>query len=584
MTASTVEPPAGATPEGVPAPKDTARRSGRYGWLAWPVLAVLSVLILVPLLAMVYGSFKVGGPFAEGEAFAVSAVADVYTSARYLWTLAGTLGLAIVVAGLAVIVGTGFAWLLARTDVRFRSFFEIVIIAPLFLSPFVGAIAWVTLAAPNSGMLNVNLRHLFGPDLTLVNIMTVPGIIWVLTIYYIPYSYMFVSASLRNMDPSLEDASYINGQGHISTARRITLPIIKPAMSAAFFFIAVLAAGVFSVPGVLGASGAFTPLAVRVYRAVAIFPSDYATGAALGTMLFWFTLAGIYLYRKAIADAHRYVTVSARGYRPRLIRLGRWRRPAMGLFVGYFLLAVALPYTALTLVALSPFAQTDLTRLDLTLANFLDVATSNRVLDATQNTLVLGLGAPTLCVILGLVVAFTVQRSKGRTAAAVDYVATLPIAIPGIVFATGMVWAYILTPVYATLWILLIAYVASYIPHAARLTANGLMQIDKSLEEASTINGARLGRTLRRVTFPLTKPALLSAWVLIFIFTVREINAAIILYSPRSNVLSVLTWDYIESGVVRNAAVVGILQTLLLLTGVFLARFVFRVKLTSTAI
>lgn len=584
----TVESPEQAVSAGVPTAAPQPRRAQRarsFPYIAWPILAALVVLVAVPVLAMFYGAVqdgKVGSP--QGTSFSWRALAEVYLSWTYISTMLGTVGLAIAVAVLSTVIGSAFAWILSRTDVRLRRFFEISVIAPLFLSPFIGAIAWMTLGAPRSGMINVNLRHIFGPDFTLVDIMNVPGMIFVMTMYYIPYGYLLVGATLRNMDPSLEDASYINGHGHLRTAFRVTLPLVRPSMAAAFFFITVLSTGVFSVPGVLGGRDGFVPLAVRIYRATEVFPSDYAVAASIGTMLFFVTVIGVYFYRKSVANAARFVTVSGRGFRPRVIKLGRWRWVVTTILFVNFLVAIVLPYFALIIVSLTPFAQTDFTKIDLSLDNFTSVLTAPKVVEASWNTLVLGVASPTVCVVLGVLIAFITVRSTSRIRGLIDYLATIPLAIPGMVLATGMIWLYIRTPIYGTLWILLIAHVAAYITHASRLTSNGLLQIDKSLEEASIVNGASIGRTLWRITTPLVRPSMLSAWILIFIFSVREINEAIMLYSARSNVLAVVTWDYMQNGQIRQAAVVGILQTLGLIAGVVVARFVFRVKLTNATL
>ncbi|WP_324274222.1 ABC transporter permease [Blastococcus brunescens] len=225
-------------------------------------------------------------------------------------------------------------------------------------------------------MINVNLRWLLGTDATFVDITTFVGVMFVMLLYYIPYAYLLISSALKNMDPSLEEASYMNGRGVIATALKVTLPIMRPSLAAAFFFVAVLATGVFAIPSVLGLDAGFTPLAVQVYRATTVFPSDPPLGAAIGTMIFWFTLAGIYFYRRAIRHGGRFVTVGARGTRPRLIRLGWKKIPVTAGFALYVLLATVLPYTALVLMSLTPFAITDFRDLSLSFDNFVEVATT----------------------------------------------------------------------------------------------------------------------------------------------------------------------------------------------------------------
>jgi iron(III) transport system permease protein len=224
---------------------------------------------------------------------------------------------------------------------------------------------------------------------------------------------------------------------------------------------------------------------------------------------------------------------------------------------------------------------TDLTQLTFSFDNFTAVATAPNVRRAFDNTVKLGLIAPTITVLLGLVCGFVINRLKLPGSRLLEYIGTMPIAIPGIVFASGMVWIYVRTPLYATLTLLAIAYVASYLPHALRLTTNGLLQIDRPLEEASMVSGGSRLRTLAKITLPLTKPAMLASWVMIFIFTVREINMAVLLTTPRTNVLSVLTWGFVQDGSLARATVVGLLQTALMVLGIVAARFILRVKLTS---
>jgi iron(III) transport system permease protein len=206
---------------------------------------------------------------------------------------------------------------------------------------------------------------------------------------------------------------------------------------------------------------------------------------------------------------------------------------------------------------------------------------SAEVAGATVNTLEVGLLTPTLCVALGLVVAFAVRRLRVPGSRAIDYMTMFSIAVPGIVFGTGVFWTYVLTPAYGTVWVLILAFLAAYLPFSYRISDTALLQIDRALEEASSLCGAGHARTLRCITMPLARPALLSAWIMVFIFSVREISAAVLLTSSDNVVLSVLTFNYLDYGDVPKAAIVGLLQTAMLAIGVVAGRFVFRVKLSS---
>ncbi|WP_262268888.1 ABC transporter permease [Microvirga yunnanensis] len=559
-----------------------ALRKRRRGVLLPLILgAILCVLVLVPIVLMFVGAVRTGTFVDPRAQFSLRSVIAVYTTLPYLRTLEITVGASLLVSFIACTVGIALAWLLARTDMPAKGLMENSVIAPLYLSPFVGALAWLILASPNAGLLNVLARDLLGVTGPVMNVMTATGVILVMALYNVPYAYMTVSAALKGMDPSMEEASYLNGAGTFRTALKVTFPVVRPSIVSAFFFVFVLTCGTFSIPAALGGTQAMPFLAVDIYRSVATYPINYSRAAAIGTLLFWISLIGVALYRYASRAAARFVTVTARGYRMRMVRLRGWRLPAMLLILAYVTLAIVLPYLALFYVAFTSFTSSSIGEAAFTLENFRSVAGSVAVQQSVVNTLLVSVLAPTLCVLLGLVIAYAIRRMRVIGGGILDYIAMFPIAVPGIVFGTGIFWTYLLTPAYGTIWILVIAFVASYIPFAYRMVDTSIIQIDKALEEASSVCGASHWRTASQVTFRLIRPGILSAWILVFIFSVREISAAILLASPSNKVLSVMSWDYLEFGNVQNAAIIGLLQTLILLAGVLVGRYVLRVRLSQ---
>jgi iron(III) transport system permease protein len=547
--------------------------------LPWVLVPLLALLILVPVGFMFVGAFM-SGALADPEAhLTFDKVAAVYTTWPYLRTLASTLAIALLVAGAATASGVFMAWLISRTDLPARPVMETCIIAPLFLSPFVGAIAWLVLGSPRAGLLNVLGRAWLGTAEPLVNVATPAGIVCIMALYYLPYAYLTVSAALRNMDPAMEEAAYLNGSGVLGTALKVTLPVVRPALISAFFFIFVLACGTFAIPAVLDRASQVRFLAVDVFQSSATYPIDYGTAAAIGTLLFWISVIGIAAYQFASRAARRFVTVTARGYRIRLVKLRLLRWPMVGVIGLYVLLAIVLPYLALIWSAFARAGGSIFAPV-WTTVNARGVLGSAEVAGATFNTLEVGLVTPTLCVALGLVIAYAVRRLRVRASRVIDYITMFSIAVPGIVFGTGVFWTYVLTPVYGTVGVLMLAFVAAYLPFAYRIGDTALLQIDRALEEASALCGAGHGRTLARITLPLARPALLSAWIMVFIFSVREISAAVLLTSSDNIVLSVLSFNYLDYGDVPKAAVVGLLQTALLAAGVIAGRFCFRVKLS----
>jgi iron(III) transport system permease protein len=543
------------------------------------LIPLLAILVLVPIAFMFIGAVLSGGLLDPATHFTLEKLASVYASLDYLRTVVSTLSISALVAVIATIAGVLLAWLIARTDLPARGAMEMCVIAPLFLSPFVGAIAWLILGSPKAGLLNVLARQVLGIDGVLINVATQGGIVAIMALYFVPYAYLTVASSLRSIDPAMEEASYLNGAGVLRTTLRVTLPVIRPALLSAFFFIFVLSAGTFAIPAVLDRSAQVRFLAVDVFQASATYPIDYGRSAAIGTLLFWVSIVGIAGYRIASRAAKRFVTVTARGYRIRLVRLRAWRAPAVALVIAYVAFAIVLPYFALIYSAFTRFNSDSLFSAPWSLTNAVAVSQSPEVVDSMRNTLLVGVISPTLCVSLGVLIAYAVRRLRVRGARVLDAMAMFPIAVPGIVFGTGVFWTYILTPAYGTIWVLVLAFIASYLPFAYRLSETALLQIDRALEEASSLCGASHSRTAARITLPLIRPALLSAWVMVFIFSVREISAAILLTSSDNVVLSVLSYNYLDYGDVPKAAVVGLLQTVMLAIGIVLGRFIFRVRL-----
>lgn len=552
---------------------------GRRG-LSGGIFLLLAILVLVPVGFMFVGAVLSGGLADPQTHFTWDKLASVYASAPYFRTVASTLVISLLVGAIATFAGVLLAWLVARTDLPAKGLMETCIIAPLFLSPFVGAIAWLILASPKAGILNVIAQADLGASGPLLNVATPGGIVAIMSLYFVPYAYLTVASSLRGIDPAMEEASYLNGAGVFATAWRVTLPVVRPALLSALFFIFVLSAGTFAIPAVLDRGSQVRFLAVDVFQASATYPIDYGKSAAIGTLLFWISVAGIACYRFASRAARRFVTVTARGYRIRLVKLRGWRIPAIGVIAAYLTLAIVLPYLALIYSAFTRFTTSSVLHAPWTMRNAIDIAHSSEVVGAIVNTLLVGVISPTLCVALGVFLAYATRRLRVAGARWIDYLAMFPIAVPGIVFGTGIFWTYIMTPAYGTIWVLVLAFIASYLPFAYRIGDTSLMQIDSSLEEASALCGASHLTTASRVTLRLMRPALLSAWIMVFIFSVREISAAVLLTSSDNVVLSVLSWNYLDYGDVPKAAMIGLLQTVILALGIVLARFVFRVRLS----
>lgn len=540
--------------------------------VAGSALALLTILVIMPLLVLVYAAFSTGSPGQVGAAVTLENIQTVYLSTKYLRPLFNSVLLAVVVTVLVVPIGALFAWLLARTDIPCRGIIEPLILLPIFISPLLGALAWVGLAAPGSGFVNA-LGRTLGLTGDAVNIYSFWGIVLVMVLYFVPFAHLFVVGTLKNLDPALEDAVHTVGGSDLAALRHVTLPMLRPAILSSALLVFVLAAEQFAVPAMLGVkSGDFTTMTLAIYQGFLFQTAPPGEVAALGTLLLWLTLAGVYFYRRTLSAGRRYVSVSGKGYRPRRVPLGRWRYAALVVVGIYILAAVVLPYIALLLGSLLRFLTPRLRPELFTLDNYAQLLQPSS-LAAIRNTLLLGLVGATITAVLAFFVSYLIVRGRGRVIAAVDYISTLPAAIPSMAMAIGLLWTYTLLPlpIYGTVGVLLIAYLTRFIVYGVRLGTAGIQQIDPELEEAGRVAGlSRLG-TFRRIVLPLVGPSFVAAWSLLFVLIVVEISATIMLYTANSTTMSVAIWLAIESSGSSRAFTMGALQITLVFLVIALA-------------
>lgn len=536
------------------------------------VVLLLAVLVFLPT-ALVFIRAVTKDP-RNLATFSFDALVDSYGSPEIWGVLGQTMAMALTCGVVATALGAALAWILARTDVPFKKLFEMVVIAPLFLSPFIGALAFLELGAPRTGLLNQLARELGLSDWLSVNVMTFHWLIIILALHYVPYGYLLVSGSLQNMDANLEEASHMNGRGTLQTALRISLPAVRHAMLSSVMFVTISATGMFSVPALLGANMTFKPLAVTVYRATNGYPSDYALAAALGTMLVLLSVIGLWLYQRGLRQASKFVTVTGKSQNRKKIRLGRGRYVVIALLVLYALMTTVLPYLALGLSAFS--TSTNLSELHFTGEAVSEVLSSPELGNALSNTVLVSVVTAVAAVAIGVLTSYVTERKRHKGSGLLNSIAMAPLAVPGIVFATGVFALYLGTPLYGTLTIMVVAYVASYLPHATRVTGNGFAQIDKSLEEASRMCGASQTRMMTTILLPLMRPSIAAAIIMVFLFTVREINTAILLYTPDTMLLSILSFNYAQQASLPQAAVVGLIETTLMIAWIVIMRALLR--------
>jgi iron(III) transport system permease protein len=538
-------------------PIDTPK--ARIDWtkpVLWLFAAFMVALIVLPLswLGLYAFTDKARHPTLQN-------FVTLFTNPDFLDPLLTTAIIATTSAVICCIVAAPIGWLVSRTDMPGRQTIRALVTASFVTPPFLGAVAWELLAAPNSGLLNQLYRYLTGAesDSALFNIYSLTGIIFVISCYTFPFVFVLVANALDNMPGELEDASAILGGKAWTTARRVTIPLALPALVAGALIAFLQAMTLFGSPAILALPAGFHTMTTKIWSLFQYPPKPELAAAAAVPLLVLTIL--LLQGQKFLLGRRGFSVVGGKYGAPRLIELGRWRWVALAFCLIVLLNPVFLPYLALLNAAFSPNATTLVTPATLTLHNIVFVFTE---LSSTQlalkNTVILGAATATIGTILALVVAYVTTRRVISGHRVLGFLATAPIAVPGIVLGVGLFLSYTRPPfvLYGTLWILLIAFLTINLPSAYQQLQAAFATIHPELEDASRILGATRLRSLMQITAPLLRTGVIATWCFIFIGVMRELSAAIVLFTSQTKVLSVLIYDLNESGDLAAIAVLGI--------------------------
>ncbi|MGH3756758.1 MAG: ABC transporter permease [Actinophytocola sp.] len=521
------------------------------------LLGLVAVLILGPMLLLLYGSFRTNSPGLPAS-FTLSRYVGLF-DADFAQLALNTLIIATGSTALSLFIGLGLGIIIVRTNVPGARLLNTAVTVPAFIAPFIGAIAWILLLSPSIGYVNAGLNVLgIGP----LNVYTMPGIIWVMGLYFAPVAYLYIRPALLAFDSGLDEAARVFGATRFSSLVRIALPLILPAILSSVLVVFVNAAGQFGIPGVLGNPGNIEVIATRLVRLTTVFPADVNTAAVLGIVLTVITVGGLAINRRVIRK-REYASIGTRGSSGTRTDLGRLRYPAIIVCWGYVAVSVVLPLGAMLIGSLQPFVSPDFSS-GWTLNNYADLATP-RAANAILNSTVLAVGAAVTGAVLAAAIAVFLIRTRFRMNAALDYVASLPLAVPSSVFGLALLWMWISIPagVYGTKIVLFAAYVALFLPYAIRVTVTAMQQIDVSVEHAGRVFGASWLGVIRKILVPLLIPGLLSGGTIILYHSIRELAASLLLYTPSSEVMSVLIWESYEVGDFVHVFALGVVNVVL---------------------
>lgn len=557
------------TSEGPPAAGAQRRR------MPSPATFIMAgVALAVGYLALVPLGYLLWGTFFGADGVDVSGFGRAYGNGRIGELLGNSLIFAIGAAALSLTVGTTLAYLNVRTAVPFKGLFFAASIVPLIIPGILYTISWIFLASPEIGILNAALESVLG--FAPFDIFTLRGMIWVEGLHSSPIVFLLMVAAFRSMDPSLEESALMSGASRLQTLRRVTLPLVRPALLSAVLVILITSLESFEVPALLGLQNNIYVFTSRIYFVLRTYPPDLAAAGALAVTLLVIAVIGVAVARLLAGRGTKtYQTITGKGFRPRPMDLGKWR-PVVGAgILFYFFVTVLAPLAVLIYTSLLPFYRAPSLEVfsSFTLDNYTAVLELNQAQRALRNSLLLGVGAATVVMALMSVAAWIAVRSRIPGRGVLEQLTFVPLVIPGLVLGLGLSFVYLRSPIpiYGTLFILLIAYVTKYMPYGMRYATTSMSQISAELEESALVSGASWWKTFRRVLLPLLSPGILAGFVYILVVSFRELSSSILLYSPGNEVLSILIFEQYENGQFTVLAALGVIMVLTLMVLVTIA-------------
>jgi iron(III) transport system permease protein len=539
------------------------------------LLLVVAVLTVYPLGMLIWGSFRTAPPGAPGE-FTLQNYVSAYSSPVFLQVIGNSLIIGVGVTLASIVTGALVAWIVTRTDTPFARVLENLFVINFYVPGLLLAVAWTLLASPRSGSLNQFLRAALPFPLPPLDVFSYWGIIWVMFLHLAPLVTILVTPAFRSMDPSLEEAAEMAGADQRGTLRRITLPLMLPALLSATLLIFIRTIEAFEAPLFFGnPAGIFVFTNLIYTKLFAIGRPDYAGATALSIALMAVTFS-LVAFQIRLLGSRSYTTVTGRGYNPSVMRLGPWKYLAFALCCLFLLISVVAPITQIIVASFSQLAGI-YTVDNFTLKNYQEVFADRIFWQGLSNTILLAFVGATSCVGISAAIAYVVLRTRLPGRKLLEALAWLPWATPGVVLGVGMLWGYIYLPaIYGTPWVLLLAFITLGLPLGVRTIHGTLIQISHELEESARVHGASTLTLMGRVLVPLLRGGLMAAFVLLFVSFAQQLSVAAFLSTSQSRLLSVVLLEYWTLGRMEKVSVVALIMVGLMLAIVNIERMLRR--------
>jgi len=544
----------------------------KKGWFGYsPAIVILIFVLLVAIVPPVYyliqSSFYTTKFDGAWDQLTFRFYSDLFSNPRFLSNFVTTTIYAVGSSIIAIVVGAALAWIVERTNTPGRGCIFLVSIISLGIPHVLYTVAWLLLLG-KTGPVNFLLKLMFDTDQLILNVNSLWGMILIEGLGFVPLSFLLLSSAFRSADASFEEASLVSGAGLMATFRNITFRLSMPAVLALMMLIIIRAFESFEVPALVGLAGGVHVLTTDIYLATQVeVPPNYGQSAAFSIVMLMIVVIMLHYYSRLSRNADRYQTITGKGYRPRVMNLGKWRYFMSAALVFLFLLVIGFPIALIFFASFQPYYSGINTEIlqHLTLDNYDGIFEPGLFLDSLSNTFILGIGTATVVAPFTAVCAWLAVR-RYRGGVFLDQLATLPLIFPAIVMGVAFlqVFLHIPLPLYGTILSVIIASCVRYMPYGMRYSYTGILRVHTELEEASSISGARQATTFVRIVMPLIAPALVTCWLFVFLLAVRAVSMPILLVGIDSKVIAVTLFDLWENGSVPELAAMGCTWTALM--------------------
>ena len=538
------------------------------------VVLLAATAILAPLVIILYQSFLDGPFFQASSKLSLSAYQFVFIDTDFHRAFGSTLIVAAGMTAIAVPLGALLAFLVVRTDLPGRRWLEPALLVPIFLSPVVIAFGYVVAVGP-VGFFTVPVRGVIGREPW--NLYSLASITVIAGLTHIPHVYLYASSTLRAVGADLEEAARVAGASSGRIALTISLPMVWPALLYSGVLVFFLGFELFGLPLILGDPEGLLVLSTYLYKLTnRLGVPSYQLMAVVAVVIMLIAFPLVWMQRRLLGVANRYVSVRGKAARASPLRIGAWRWAALALVLAWLAVTVVTPLAGVLLrsVVTTWGEGVRLTEV-LTLDHFAELLEYPNLVRGVGNTLLIGVVGGALAVACYAAIALSTHRWQSGWARVMDYLVMVPRGMPGLVAGLAFFWVFLfvkpIAPLRATPVSLWLAYSVVWLAYGMRLISSALLQISPELEEAAYTAGASRGRVTREVTLPLVRFGLLGSWLLIFLIFVREYSTGVYLLAPGSEVIGSLMVSLWGTGAVDTVSALAVVNVLLVGVGLAVA-------------